>query len=245
MPNEVVNWTDELAKHAKDAAAIERPSLTNISVRGGVLRLNGVELPNSELDCVIVASIFENQYYEPGVAFDPDNLKNPICFAQSITGEDMAPSDAAAHKQNDACATCPQHQWGSGNKKGKACKEKRKLALLPASFIEAGQVKQAEMALLAIPVTSTKNWANYVNLLLNEHHRPPFGVLTRIKAKPHPKTQLEVSFSCVGLVGEQHLGDVLARKPGAEEILMRPYEGQPEDPTQSKEDNAKKKPKKY
>lgn len=242
--NVPVKWDEELAKHAKQAAALETPTTQNISVRGGYMTLNGQPVPNSELDVIIIASTFENQYYDPAFPFDPDNLRNPVCFAMSTTGEDMVPDEKSTMKQNADCATCPQMAWKSDpiRKKGKACKEKRKLALLPAGqATDAASIKKAELAILAIPVTSVKNWANYVNQISEEHQRPPFAMLTTIRARPHPRYQLEVSFELKGFVEEQYLGAVMDRIAPAQTLMMTPYEGQPEDPTKSKEENKKKK----
>lgn len=240
-----VKWDEILAKHATAAAALETPTTQNISVRGGYMKLNGVDLPNSELDAVIVASTFENQYYDPDKPFDPDNLQNPICFSMSLDGEEMVPDPKSVAIQSADCASCPHMQWKSDpiRKKGKACKEKRKLAILPASQMKNGAVKKAELAVLAIPVTSVKNWSNYVNELLNDHQRPPFAMLTTVKARPHPRYQLEVTFELKGFVEEAFLGEVMERIAPAQKLMMTPYEGTPEDPTKSKEEN--KKPKKY
>lgn len=239
----VVNWATELAKHANEAAASQTPSTTNISVRGGHMTLNGVSVPNSELDVVVIANSFENQYYDPTKPFDPDNLQHPICFAQSLTGEDMEPSDKSTQKQSSLCAPCQWMQWKSDpvRRKGKACKEKQKLALLPAAqLLLPGGIKKAELAVLSLPVTSTGNWANYVNLLRDDHQRPPFAMLTTIRSRPHPRFQLEVTFEVKGFVEEAYLADVLARVQPAQELLLTPYEGTPEDPTKSKDENAKK-----
>lgn len=242
-----MKWDEELAKHAKQAAALETPTTQNISVRGGYMTLNGQAVPNSELDVIVVASTFENQYYDPAFPFDPDNLRNPVCFAMSTTGEDMVPDPKSTQIQNVDCATCPQMAWKSDpiRKKGKACKEKRKLALLPAGQMkDVAAIKKAELAVLAIPVTSVKNWANYVNQLSEEHQRPPFAMLTTVRARPHPRYQLEVSFELKGFVGEEFLGAVMDRITPAQTLMMTPYEGQPEDPTKSKAENAAK-PTKY
>lgn len=240
-------WDEILAKHATAAAALETPTTQNISVRGGYMTLNGVAVPNSELDCVIIASTFENQYYDPTKPFDPDNLQNPICFSMSLDGEEMVPDAKSVSVQNADCTTCPQMAWKSDpiRKKGKACKEKRKLAILPAGQMkDTNAIKKSELAVLAIPVTSVKNWSNYVNSLSEEHQRPPFAMLTTVRSRPHPRYQLEVTFELKGFVGEEFLGAVMDRIVPAQKLMMTPYEGQPEDPTKSKEENAKR-PKKY
>lgn len=240
----VVNWADKLKEHAVAASALEQPSTLNISVRGGYMKLNGVDLPGSQLDCVIVAATFENQYYDPAFPFDPDNLRNPICFAMSLDGEDMKPDPKSTNIQNADCTTCQWMQWKSDpvRKKGKACKEKRKIALIPATMIKAGEIKKAEMAILALPPTSVGNWSNYVNLLSNEYQRPSFGMLSTVIARPHPRKQLEVTFEAKALVSDEFIGDILDLVEPAQKVMMTPYEGNPTDPTKAADP---KKPKKY
>lgn len=236
-------WDEELAKFAKKAAANERPTTTNLSVRGGDMVLNGVPVPNNELDTIIVASVYENQYYDPAKGFDPSNLQNPICFAQSIDGHDMAPHPRSEQHQALKCDACPQAQWGTsdgGRKRGKACKNKRKMALMPVASLETSEdIKKSELAILSIPVTSVKNWMDYVNYVANEHKRPPFGVMTTIKSSRHPKFQLIVEFGLKALVETRFIGDIMDRIAGAETLLMQPYEGTPDDPTQPTSNNKK------
>lgn len=156
----------------------------------------------------------------------------------------MVPDPAGAAVQAATCEECQWMQWKSDpvRKKGKACKEKRKLALLPASQMKDGGIKRAELAVLSLAVTSTKNWSNYVNQLRDEHSRPPFAMLTTVRARPHPRYQLEVSFELKGFVEEQFLSDIMARIEPAQAIMMTPYEGTPDDPTKP---TANNKPKKY
>ena len=243
---EVVNWADKLKSHAVAAAAQEQPDIMNMSLRGGHMTLDGVSVPNSDLDCVIITSSFENQYYDPEIAFDPDNLQNPICFAMSLDGEEME-HDAASTKpqHNGPCADCWAMQWKSDpvRKKGKACKEKRKLMLLPASQMINGGIKKASMAMVSLSPTNVGIWSDYVNALLNEYQRPPFAVLTKFSVRPHPKKQLEVSFKCTGLVGDEFLSDIMDRIPAAQKAMTQPYEGKPDDPTKPTSEN--KKPRKF
>src|ERR1700749_544938 len=110
--NVPAKWDEILAKHAQAAAAVETPNLLNISFRGGYMKLDGQDVPKSELDCVIIAATFENQYYDPSIPFDPDNLQNPICFSMSVDGEDMEHDPLSSQPQhNGPCAECPKMQW--------------------------------------------------------------------------------------------------------------------------------------
>lgn len=240
MTNEVVQWKDEMARHAKDVAAAERPSVSSVSLKSGVMSINKVPIPGNRFECVVVLGIFENQYFPD--KYDPDRIVPPECFAFSETGEDMVPHEAARTKVATDCESCPNSKWGSAEQgRGKACKEKRKLALLPAIEVTEGRGKSCEMAILTLPVTSVKHWSNFVNHIAAEYQRPPWGVICEISAVPDPKSQFQVKFTTKGLVHDERLGEVYSRIPQAKELMMTPYTYEAEEP----EDEAPKKKKKY
>jgi hypothetical protein len=70
MSNEVVNWAEKLGAEAKEIAARERPRLSFISMKSGMLNVQGIAVPGNHLDCVVVAVTFVREYYDK--AFDPD-----------------------------------------------------------------------------------------------------------------------------------------------------------------------------
>lgn len=222
---EIVNWVDKLAGEAKSVAALETPSLSNISLRGGVMMLNQVRVPGNKLECIIISSIFQQRFYK--ARFDPNNLSNPDCFSLSLNGEEMIPHEASKEKQNERCDGCPKNAWGSAStpenpSRGKACKDTRRIALIPK---DAKDIAKAEIAVLTLPVTSIRNWGTYVNGLAAEYRRPPFGVFTEIEVEPDPKRQFTVRFRCTGIVADEGiLGAIYGRKPKIDEILMTPYD---------------------
>lgn len=225
-----VSWEDRMAADAKKIAERERPSISMINTKGGIMKIGDVVVPGNQLDVIILASAFENQWFKN--KYDPNKRENPSCFALSLDGEGMAPHPEGTEIQFDGlCADCPNFEWGSDPKggRGKACKEKRRLALLPATCLNDGNVLTAELALLTPPVTSVKNWSNYVNSLRATQGRPPWGVVTNISLHPHAKNQFEVRFSYNFSIGDQYLGDVSQRIAAVEEILMTPYEQNPEE----------------
>ena len=40
---------------------------------------------------------------------------------------------------------------------------------------------------------------------------------------------------------DKYLGDILAKKPAVEELMLQPYEGKPDDPTKPTANNKQKK----
>jgi hypothetical protein len=222
----VVTWQEELAKHAKAAAANERPQVSRVSLRGGTMTLMDQRIPNNELMCVILASMMEHAYYPN--RFDPMKPDAPDCFAFSETGIDMVPHEKAFKKQNETCLGCPQNEWGSDKNspsgKGKACKQKRKLLLMPSSALENGSIKTCELAVLDVPVTSVKFWSNYVNALATTEGRPAWAMVTNIKLEPDPRTQIKLSFRPAFPIGDEHLQELLDRATSSKDILEIPYE---------------------
>jgi hypothetical protein len=217
-----VAWEEELAKSATEVAALETPKLANFSFRAGVLAYQGVALPGNKLECIIVASAFQHRLYEG--AFDADNPATPICFALSLTGEDMVPHEASTQPQSDKCETCENFKWGSAEKgRGKACKAGRRLIAIPKSALEHG-VAKAEMGMATIPVTSVRGWANYVNSLATQYRRPPWAMLTEMSVVPDVKTQFQVKFAPVGMVENEHLAAIRAKIEMANAVLLAPYE---------------------
>jgi hypothetical protein len=129
---EVVDWEEEMMRQAQAVAAIERPKVGQISTRAGVLSYQGVAIPGNKMNCIVVAGIYERDYF-PG-KFDPANIQTPACYAFSEDGQDMVPHESIPKPINVDCDSCPYNEWGSDtnspSKRGKLCKEIRKLALV-------------------------------------------------------------------------------------------------------------------
>jgi hypothetical protein len=225
MGNEIVDWKTEMENQARAAASMEQPDLTTISLKGGIMTYADAPLPDNELPCVIVGAVFENKFY--GSRYNPLKAAIPDCYALSLDGESMAPHADATNKQNEACEGCPNAEWGTadgGNGRGKACKETRKLLVIPASEVSSGNIAKASQAIIGLPVTSVKAWSTYVNRIAAEYKRPPWAVFTKIFLVPDAKTQFKVNFECMGIVGsDEALGQLSAASKKASAILLAPY----------------------
>lgn len=236
-----MRWDEEMAKHAKAVAAVERPALSMISLQAGQMKLAGQLIPGNRLPCIIVASAFQQRYYVS--RFDPNKPATPVCFALSRDGQDMAPHETSSQKQNEDCLSCPQNRWGSDptpGRKGKACRLSRRLALLPADSVKDGTVERAEMAILTVPVTSLKHWSAFVNQCNAEHQRPPWGMLAAVSTHPS-QNQFDVKFEILGLVGEEALPSVYKRISQAEEVILSPYDNAEQEPQAPREDSKARK----
>jgi len=206
---------------AKAATAVERPSGRSISTKAGILAYNGVPCPGNKLDVIVVASVWSNTLYLD--KFDPNNLSSPVCFAYSPDGENMKPHPASSQPQHDDCDTCPMNKWGSdpNGGRGKACKNGRSLALIPA---DSQDPATAEIAILKPPVTSVNNWQMFVQKCAAVYNRPPLAVICQVGTVPDAKSQYKVTFTDVGAVDNSLIKGLIDRQESAMDACMKIYE---------------------
>lgn len=193
---------DKLAKYAVQTQQTEIAPGQFFSTRAGQLAFGGQPIPNSTMDVVIVASMFESVYYPD--KFNATAIAPPLCYAFSFTPAGAVPHVEATKAQAASCAECPHSKWTADpvdGKNRKACKEQRRLAILPTSALAdcGAGVEKAIVGYLRVPVTSVKNWQAYAQGLAGRG-KPSFAVITRVAVKPHPKNQMEVTF--------QHVRDI-------------------------------------
>jgi hypothetical protein len=218
-----------LAADAKESSALERPSVANISLRAGMLSYGGEPVKGNKLAVVVLFASHLNTFYSK--AWDPDNVASPDCFAMSASGNNMVPHENVAAPFSDKCSTCAKNQWGSDVRdgkpaKGKACKETRRLVLIPSSALESVQdVEAAELAMLRLPVTSVKEWGNFVNTLDATLSLPYYAVVTEVTTRPDIKTQFKVVLTPTSRIATADvLRAVMAKRTQAERIAMMPYD---------------------
>ncbi len=208
----VAKWEDRLSKYAEKASSTEKvPTGSFISVRGGILNVGGQPVKENKLRVIILGSAFENDYFVG--KFDPDNPQSPVCYAIAVEDADLKPHEESAEPQSEACINCPMNEWGSAEQgRGKACQNRRRLALLSADDLTVDGATDGEAMFMKVPVTSTKGWAHYVKALANNFKRPPFAVVTEISAVPDQKSQFKVTFTFVELVEDEALLEALEKR---------------------------------
>jgi hypothetical protein len=229
---------EELAGHAVEAAKTEAPELSTISFRAGALSIDGNPVPGSSMECLVLAAAFENAYYPD--AFDPDEPKSPACYALSIGGGSMAPFQGVESEQSEKCVGCEQAEWGSapGKSRGKACKEIRRLIIMPAeSLVSPESVLASSLGIAKVPVTSVKNWKNYVNGVA-AYKRPYYSTTCKLICQPNPNTVLQVTFEPQAAVTDEDvMKAIMQRREQAVQMIMQPYapNSEPEEePTKGK-----------
>lgn len=233
----MVKWDEELANYATQAAETTATSTGSfIGTASGQFKVGGNPVPGNALDVVVLDHIFENAYYVG--AYNPNDIQPPVCFAYG-RGKDaqktMRPDDASTEKQSETCVTCRWNQFGSAiTGKGKACGNKRRLALITEDALESAErVEAAEVRYLKVSVTSAKVWDGYVQHNAEVLHKPPFALVTHIGMVPDAKTQFRMEFRLKQPIEDTDLFTALVAKHvrAAEEITF-PYQPAQEQPTQ-------------
>jgi hypothetical protein len=217
----------EFAAEAQDAAAKERPAISRLSLKNGMISYMQTPMPGNAIEVVLLVGTVWHKFYEG--RYDPNNIVNPSCFAIGADEDAvMAPHENVAEPRSDACASCPNFQWGSdpGGGRGKACKETRRLVLIPATALESPEaVAAAELALVDIPVTSVRNYGHFVNTLAATVHRPMYAVVTKLATVPDPKTQFKLTFMPTRTIDDPALIAALrARRADAARAASIPYD---------------------
>jgi hypothetical protein len=109
------------------------------------------------LHAVILDWRMTHELYE-GI-YDPQKPSAPICFANSATFSELKPSHRAPKPKAESCNACPMNVFGSApTGRGKACKNMRKLAIVPPNA-----TPETEPMILMVSPTGLKNFDNYVN----------------------------------------------------------------------------------
>jgi hypothetical protein len=235
-PNQgMTEWEKELALAAQEGAETVAglSSSSFISIRNGVMSVNGAPVPGNQIVVVITDFVLENTFYPDG--FDPDDVVPPTCYAFGRKAKEMGPHDDAEAKQNELCVDCPHNAWGSAEKgRGKACKNRARLMVVSAGdlskdeeftpFEDAGNFTSQTQMTLKIPPTSLSSFKEYVDKLKNTALRPCWAVYTLIKVVPDPKNQFVVTFQDVDKPSDRELLTVLKKlHEDATKVIEQPY----------------------
>lgn len=242
--NALASYDAKLAAIAEQYSKTEASAATGafFSTRGGILSWNNTPLKNNEMAVIIVDSIMENVYYEAD--FDPDTPMSPNCYAFGRDEFQMVPHEAviaAGSNISTNCEDCPYNEWASADKgKGKKCRNVRRLAMISAGTLDRdGELEPiedpealfgAEVGFMKLPVTSVKNYANYVKTLATQLKRPPFAVYTKVTLVPDAKSQFKVMFEALGLLDSSFIQYAIDKNAAVAGLIEFPYKVNEEEP---------------
>lgn len=145
-----------------------------------------IKLPDgtkvAELQAVIVDFVTVHNFFER--PFDPKNIMPPGCFAVGTNPKDMAPIAESPNRQAETCQVCPMNEFGSAGD-GKACKNGRRLALLPLNEAGDDVDHEAEILIMDVSPTAIRRFDGYVQQVARTFQVPPVGVITTIACDPN------------------------------------------------------------
>src|SRR5262245_15724490 len=104
----MTNYQEQLEKEAAEAASSEVAQSEFVSFRSGILSFNGQEIPNNELDVIVLDSAYEHAFYGDMVegkpvmwGYDPNIPKSPSCYAFGrVESELVAVAENLTHPED-------------------------------------------------------------------------------------------------------------------------------------------------
>jgi hypothetical protein len=148
-----------------------------ISLKGRVFTMPDGSVHTGPIAAVILDWRSHNQFWP--VAYDPNRLEDPICWAVSRTYDELAPSPDAPERQAERCNNCPKNVFGSApNGKARACRNSRRLAIVPPDA-----TLETEPMILSASPTAIAGFESYLLGLATEG-KMPVEVVTLIAFDP-------------------------------------------------------------
>ena len=151
---------------------VDPPTGFTISTKGKTFTLPDGSQNDGPMSCIILDWVTANIYFA-GI-YNPNDIKPPVCFSISTIPAAMVPSKKSPKKQHANCKECPKNEYGSGTGKGKACKNSRRLLIVPANADE-----NTQLWIINVSPTGLKHYDKYVNSLadIGKH---PIEIITEI-----------------------------------------------------------------
>lgn len=218
-----------------------------LSFRGGILSIGNEQFGEGPLYFYILARCRVHALYPPG-QFDPNNPTTPDCFALFMEKHQEATAKPHAESKSPQCAEgcggCPKNAWGSvirNGKKVKACSNRWRIMLLPATYFDAEgnlafspavELERQPWLYADLPITSTKNYEKHLEDMAKStktealpNGRPQYLYATMISVSRHIDKQLEVKFAPGNYLPSdpETLSVLYQRHIEAEKTIMFPF----------------------
>lgn len=239
----IVSWRDKMALVAAQAAQSEAPKGGFLSFKGGRMSYNDEQIPGDKLNVIIIDFLLENAWFRE--KYNPMKTAVPACYALARSEEDMRPLPESEAQQHPQCGIpgqegcCPFNEWGSDpdGGRGKACKNSRRIALLPADVLVQGTeaIRKVTPVMCKLPVTSLKNFSAYINKVVKVLGTAPFAVISEVSVHPHPSNQFEVVWKIIDqVVQDDLLSALMAKHEQIQKLIWAPYPKMDDEPSTSK-----------
>lgn len=210
------NWKEQMREDAaEESERTPTGSGNKITLRkNGQFNFQGADLGDS-IDVIIVDHVALKTWYD--TEYDEDNPGPPACFALKPSAKNIAPHPDSPIIQAEACADCWANEWSSGRRRGKACSDKNRCALLHVQDLDG------DLAMLEVPVTSGAAFNQYVKGLTEAADLPSYAVITRLTMDEHADYQ-KLIFEMIEELPEKMLAAPMTKRKQAREMLMTPFD---------------------
>jgi len=202
----------------KEDIARETTQATFLSIKGKEFTVGGesasIKGGEEAVEVVLLNSIAERAYY-PG-PFKDGSTSSPICFALAPTPTEMELHAASSDKQSSNCDGCPWNKWETApiGRKGKACRESRRVALTPRNDL-------GRILMLRIPITSVPAFQQYLRTIGSQDY-PMNRAITRLTFDP-AESYPKLLFEFVQPLSESKWPETEQRRAEASTLLRQPF----------------------
>lgn len=222
----IVSWKEKMLAVQQKAAATEAPKGGFLSFKGGRMSYDDTPIPGDKINVIIVAFVLENAWFKN--PYNPLKTESPVCYAMGAEEEGMVPHEDSEEPQHTDCATCPKNEWGSagGGSRGKACKNSRRIFVIPADSVKDGVegIKKANLVGCKLPVTSLKAFSKHINNIVKVLNTVPFGVVCELSVTPSNENIFSVNWKIMDQITDEALLQALyAKHEAAEKLCYQPY----------------------
>jgi len=197
---------------------VQAPTGSRISVmNNGKFKVPGIGEVEGPIDVIVVQFAAANYLYKG--AYRKDNPQPPVCAAVGKgTNDDLIPAENAPEIQADDCKTCPMNQFGS-NGNGKACKNMKMVALLPA---DAGEGNESDIMTISVSPTGIKDFDSTISKIAGMGRLPRQLVMSMYTKAAGNSDAKTVAFGDPRPLTDEQFAYVNSRLQDAENILLAP-----------------------
>jgi hypothetical protein len=233
----LTKWQEKFAGYAKQ----DQDQLKGIGTGGrsikfgrGKINIGDTVIKDGRIEVVILGYCAHNRFFKG--KYNAAESAPPVCYSFSnvFNDEDMKPHAAAAEKQHEDCASCPNNACGSAETgRGKACQNTARLGLLLSDDLKDGPATSAaELANANVSPTNLKHLKAYVDRLAEDHECPTWAAVTEIIGHDDPETQIKLEFKLVDLITDDEVLTALEKRfLKIQDVLQVPYQTAAEKPT--------------
>ena len=185
-----------------------------IGTEDGIMR-RGENVIGTELNAVVLGVSIDHALY-PG-RYQKGQPNNPICFYVGSDLEHAKPHASAPAPQHATCEGCLKDAFGSGQGNAKACRQSRRLLLLP--WGDNVDPEADQLYRLRVPPTSIKHVSAYYEKL-KSFKRPMQTVVTHIEIRGHETNRFEVVLTPIERIDGEVIVTLARRAQEGREALF-------------------------